>query len=276
MLRKLFIIPVLTFVFTLSYSQSMKIMTYNIKYHGSWVKENVWDDRKETMVEQILHYSPEVLGVQEAVKSQMKYLSKNLPNYSYIGIGRDGKKKGEFSAVFYDTTKLTVLRQSTFWLSAKPDEISKGWDAALNRICTYGLFQVKNTKKLFWIFNTHFDHVGKEARTNSGKLILEKINKLNSGNYPVVLTGDLNALPDSPPISVLNSELNDAYKVSAKAPYGPKGTFNGYNAEKIPETRIDYIFVKELNVKSLTHIDDRLDDYNFISDHFPVMVEIEF
>jgi len=119
-------------------------------------------------------------------------------------VGReDGIVKGEFCPLFFDTLKFTITDYATFWLSETPQSVSVGWDAALERICTYGLFEDKITKEKFWVFNTHFDHVGSLARKKSSELILKKIDEVNNTLYPVVLMGDLNLLPNSTPIRVL-------------------------------------------------------------------------
>ena len=118
---------------------------------------------------------------------QVEYLAKNLSNYEYIGVGRDdGKQKGEYTALFFDKTKFSVLEESTFWLSDKSDMISVGWDASMERICTYGLFEHNATGKSIWVFNTHFDHIGVIAREKSAELIISKIKGLNQEKVPTI------------------------------------------------------------------------------------------
>lgn len=259
-----------------SYSQEIKVMTFNIKYDNKTDTVNNWEFRKEGLINLVKHYQPNVMGIQEGLINQVNYIDSCLPNYSYIGVGReDGKSKGEFSTIFYDTTLVSVVKNSTFWLSEKPDTISIGWDAALERICTYGLFKFNNSEQKLWVFNTHFDHRGELARVKSASLILNKIKSLNSQNYPVVLMGDFNALPSEEPIRIISMHLNYAGEVSSSPLYGPNGTFNGFS-DKIINNRIDYIFIKNLDVETYIHIDDRLNNNNHISDHFPVMSNLIF
>lgn len=256
----------------LSYCQTLKVMTYNIRLDLASDGENRWDNRKEMLVGQVLFYEPDFMGVQEALYNQMDYLDKNLPACDFIGVGRDdGKQQGEYSAIFYNKAKFDVLEHHTFWLSETPDKPSKGWDAAYNRVCTYGLFRDKETKQKLWVFNTHFDHVGNVARVESAKLILKKIKEVNKQNLSVVLTGDFNLEEGSESIKLISAEMNDAKK-SAKQVFGPMGTFNAFEFSKPVTKRIDYIFTKGITVTNYAVLSDS--DYcRYPSDHLPVYAE---
>ena len=252
--------------------QSSKIMSYNIRYDGGSDVENKWQDRKEKLVQLLIHHQPSIIGTQEGLLHQIKYLDSCLVDYNYIGTGRgDGKEKGEFCAVFYNANKYRVIESSTFWLSESPERTSIGWDAALERICTYGLFEDLQTKDSLWIFNTHFDHIGKLARENSAKLILDQINKINSRKLPIVFMGDLNVTPDEKVIEIIKTNLTDGLEITKNPLSGPTGTFNGFS-EDVPERRIDYIFTDQLKVLTYDHIDARLSNNKHISDHFPVLI----
>lgn len=151
-----------------------------------------------------------------------------------------------------------------------------GWDAVCNRVCTYALFQHKKTKETFWVFNTHFDHVGEVARQKSATLILERISTLNTKNYPVLLMGDFNLEPDSKPIQIITSTLDDSKNI-AKLAFGPEGTFNGFHFDKTVKRRIDYIFVTKSSilVKKYAVLSDNW-DLKYPSDHLPVFITFQF
>ncbi len=275
-MKKIILLLAVSFgLFSTSLSQSIKIVTYNIRYDNPNDGENRWDNRKEFLTDQIKFYEPDFLGTQEGLAHQICFLDSVLSQYDYIGVGRnDGKSDGEFSAIFYNSEKLTPIKYSTFWLSETPAIPSKGWDAALNRICTYGLFENKTTKERLWVFNTHFDHRGVKARNNSAKLIIRKIRELNKGNLPVVFMGDLNLEPESEAIKYLSTQMNDARSVS-KIKFGPFGTFNGFNLDKPVTKRIDYIFVSKGNVKVKKYaVLSDSKDLRYPSDHLPVYAEI--
>jgi len=265
--------------FTISssiYSQPHSIISYNIRYDNDWDIENSWKIRRNKVSQILVQYSPSIIGIQEGLLNQVQYIDSSLIDYDYVGVGRDdGKKKGEFCAIYFDTTRYVLSKNSTFWLSETPDTISVGWDAALERICTYGLFKDRITKKEFWVFNTHFDHIGVVAREKSSELILKRIDKINRQSLPVILMGDFNSTPNSPPVKELKTELSDALKISLEKLQGPRGTFNGFNEDLPIEKRIDYIFIENFKVLSYIHINDRLNNNRHISDHLPVMVKIQ-
>jgi len=257
-----------------SNGQISKVITYNIKYDNPKDSLNNWDKRKMELVSLFSYYEPDIFGIQEGLEHQLHYIDQNLVNYSRIGVGRDdGKQKGEFSPIYYNTKKFTLIDESTFWLSDQDDTVSIGWDASMERICTYGLFEHKINQKRVLVFNTHFDHIGPIARAESAKLILSKINNLNKDNNPVILMGDFNAEPESKPIRILKSKLIDGAELSKNGIYGPHGTYTGFKKDVIATKRIDYIFIKNLNVLKYRHIDDHMKNNNYLSDHLPVLVE---
>ncbi len=276
-MKQLFIALSLIAAHTVSAQTVVRAMTYNLRLDVSSDGENKWDNRKNLLAKQIEFYEPDFLGVQEALPQQMHYLDSTMTAYDFIGVGRDdGKEKGEFSAIFYNKSKFKVVQQSTFWLSQHPDKPGLGWDAACNRVCTYGLFENLKTKKKFWIFNTHFDHIGTVARMESAKLILAKIKELNKANYPFVLTGDFNLTEDNESIKKITETLYDAKKV-AKLNHGPEGTWNAFDFSKPVTERIDYIFIpkdKNVSVKKYATLSDNK-NLRYFSDHLAVLADIE-
>lgn len=274
-----------TFVFSLlavfmlnaGYSQDLSLMTYNIRFDSPNDGENRWDKRKYNLAEQIKFYEPDVFGTQEGLRHQLMFLDSALEAYAFVGVGRDdGKEKGEYTAIFYRKDKLNLLKQSSFWLSETPEKVSVGWDAALPRICTYALFEDRESGLKFWVFNTHFDHIGQEARNKSARLILEKIKEFNSENLPVVLMGDLNLEPETEAIQYLSKNLNDSRTVSKKVVLGPEGTFNAFQFTKPLGGRIDYIFTDKSKIEVIKYAvltDSK--DLKYYSDHLPVYVEVK-
>ncbi len=258
----------------------VKVMSFNIRLDVKSDGANWWENRKDKVAGLMKYYGADFIGGQEVQHHQLMYLKEQLSSYDHIGVGRDdGKEKGEYSCIFYNKEKFVPVKQGTFWLSQTPDTVSMGWDAVCNRVCTWGLFRLGKTKKMIWVFNTHFDHVGKLARTESAKLILAKMKELTDGkNYPVVFMGDLNSKPADEPVSILNTELNNARTISAETPYGPADTWNGFKFNQQPEGCIDYIFTnrhEKLSVRKFATITDSY-DLKYPSDHFPVMAHLEF
>ncbi|MBL7733647.1 MAG: endonuclease/exonuclease/phosphatase family protein [Chitinophagaceae bacterium] len=255
----------------------VKVMSYNIRLDVKSDGDNWWENRKDKVAGLINYYEPDFAGLQEVLHQQLQYLADSLKGYAYIGVGRDdGKEAGEYSCIFYKKEKYTLLQQGTFWLSPTPDTPSKGWDAALNRVCTYGLFRHNATKKMMWVFNTHFDHVGKQARLESARLILRMIAKLNyKKEYPVILTGDFNSRPEDEPVQLIMNRMQNSRSVS-RLVYGNADTWNGFKFAGKPDGCIDYIFVSHHKSLSATKFATLTDSYDrkYPSDHFPVLANI--
>lgn len=251
-------------------------MTFNIRFDNPNDGINAWQNRKTDVVNLIRAYDPKVFGLQEALLHQIQFLDSNLANYAWVGAGRDdGKLKGEFSPVFYDSTVFKLLDFATFWLSTTPEKPSTGWDAALPRVCTYTLLQESKTQKKLYVFNTHFDHVGTEARENAAKLIVQKISEINTDNLPIILMGDFNSKPASKVVELLSTMLNNSMLISQQKFTGSLGTFNAFDVNYQSEKPIDYIFVKNLKVEKYEHVPVLKADGSFISDHRPVLIKIE-
>ena len=252
------------------------VITYNIKYDDYTNGENSWNVRKVALLDLINTLSPDILGIQEGLIHQVEFLASKMNDYKYVGVGReDANRKGEYCAIFFNEKKYKLLKNSTFWLSESPNEVSIGWDAALERICTYSLLETINGRNKIWVFNTHFDHVGNIAREESARLILEKIKMLNIQEEPVLVMGDFNALEKSKVIDILRQGLNDTMRATDIEHKGPLGTFNNFlNNRKIIK-RIDYVFSKGFQTISHQHVVKKLDNGNHISDHLPVFVKVK-
>lgn len=261
-----------------SYAQTFKAMTYNVRLNVAVDGENAWPLRKEFLTSQIQFYEPDILGVQEATPLQVTEMSVLLPQYNQVGVGRDGDGKGESSNIYYKKNRFIVKETATFWLSETPDEISKGWDAAYNRVCSYALLKDKKTKHKIWVFNTHLDHIGEEARTKGIELILSKIKILNTKNYPVIFMGDFNSEPTTERIINLKKEMNDCREVSREKPFGPSGTFNGFKHNEPVTQLIDYIFISKNNKIVVDKYAILSDSKNlkYPSDHLPVFVKLRY
>lgn len=260
---------------TAAVAQDLTVLSYNIRYNSQSDGEDLWDLRKGELVDQIQQHSPHSFGVQEATAVQMQYILEALPEYAYVGVGRDdGASKGEYSAIFYLKEKFEVLESNTFWLSDTPAVVSKAWDAALPRICTYAKLKAHSNGREYWHFNTHFDHIGTIARNESAKLIVNQINQMTKKGSAVVITGDFNAQPDEEPIVTIKKDFKDP--LDALALEGPKGTFNAFVIGAALDRRIDYIFYRGLTPLKYTHLDEKRANGRWISDHLPIKISISY
>jgi endonuclease/exonuclease/phosphatase family metal-dependent hydrolase len=255
-----------------------RLMSYNIRYDTPADGVNAWPQRKAAVAELLRQHAPDIFGIQEALPHQISELAAALPDYARFGVGRDASGGGEGVPVFYRKDRFTMLQSAAFWLSETPDKPSRGWDAALNRICSYGQFEETSSRQRLWVINCHFDHAGQTARLESVRLLLSQIEKINPDGGPLVLMGDFNAEPESPPMVLLKQHLSDSRDSSHSPPSGPSGTFSGFTVEGAVTRRIDYLFtVSRGPVEVLEHA--VLDDANagsYPSDHLPVSVRISY
>ena len=279
-MKKCFLFLAVLFFSFLAQAQGLNVMTFNIRLNTASDSLNAWPYRKDKLASQILFHEVHLLGVQEALHDQMMDLKERLPQFKSLGGGRDdGKEKGEYSAIFYDTTRLQVLQAKMFWLSETPEiPGSKSWDAAITRIVTWAKFRDKKTKKIFFAFNTHFDHKGEVARRESAKIVLNRIKEI-AGNVPVVCTGDFNAEPAQEPVMVIMDKnnplhLTDSKEISQTPHYGPTGTFNAFQSKERNDQPIDYIFLKG-KWKVVKHATiSQTWAGRFASDHFSVLATL--
>jgi endonuclease/exonuclease/phosphatase family metal-dependent hydrolase len=281
----------------------LRCMTFNI-CNGNIDKEkdNSWKHRKEMVTSIIRFHRIDIAGLQEVLKNQLDDLARILPDYAWIGVGRDdGIDRGEFTPLFYLKTRLEVMESGHFWLSRTPDVAgSRGWDAVCRRIVTWSKFRDKITEKLFFIFNTHFDHIGFNARRKSAHLLLRKIHEIGT-DLPIIVTGDFNCNERSETYEILTNcknkdseyrSLRDARLESYYDHHGPTITYHNYNATRIfglmrrfkrlksalykfnVEMHLDFIFVKN-DIKVLQHgiLSDTWDGW-YPSDHMPVVADV--
>lgn len=273
-------------------AQTFTVGTYNIRYgnKGDSASGNGWIQRSPVIANMVKFHRFDIFGTQEGLYPQLQDLLQQLPNYQYIGAGRDdGKQAGEHSAIFYNTQQFDLIENGNFWLSEITDRSNKGWDAALPRICSWGKFKEKKSKFIFYFYNLHMDHVGVKARAESAKLILKKISELPA-NIPVILTGDFNVDQFNESYTLLNTSgiLRDAFELSP-IQLATVGTFNAFNTDANTNARIDHIFVSKAfsvqrygiltdtyRIKKLDAKDNGMNAYvsRLPSDHFPVLVEV--
>ncbi len=269
---------VLSFCVYCAAAQEMNVATFNIRMKTNADTGNLWDDRKEALTQLIRFHGFDIFGIQEGFREQVQDMQSALPNFAFVGVGRDdGKSAGEHSAIFYDTKRFKLLKDGTFWLSAtNTAQPNKGWDAVLPRICTWGVFEDLENGKQFIFMNTHFDHVGVVARRESAKLILNKAKEF-AKDLPLILTGDFNIDEHNEAYFTLaNSGVVKDTHGLAKFVYEPNSTFNGWGKSLAPKGRIDHIFITgPFTVQQYGILTDTYQG-KFPSDHFPVKVVLSW
>ncbi|WP_206073546.1 endonuclease/exonuclease/phosphatase family protein [Maribacter sp. 4G9] len=273
----------ITFSISTSFAQKKKVinaMSFNIRYDNPEDGPQNWHYRKNNVVRMINFYDLDVIGMQEVLVGQLNFLKENLSQYETIGVGReDGATKGEYAPIFYRKNRFKVIKSGTFWLSETPNEVSKGWDADLERIATWAIFTDKKTQRKFIFMNTHFDHRGDVARIESAKLLKQKAIEMG-GDLSLILTGDFNLTPVSEGIQTL---LEPVDKINlqntstlADLSYGPEWTTCGFDNRPFVERKvIDYIFVRKVAKVHRYAVFAEMLNNLYLSDHCPVFAQIE-
>lgn len=254
---------------------TLELMSFNIRFGTAEDGEDHWKFRKPRTIQALQKRKPEIIGLQETLDFQIDDLKAGLPGYLSVGVGRDdGKSKGEFSAILYDSKRFQALRSDTFWLSDTPNVVaSKHWGNTVVRVCTWAFFRDMRTGKYFYFYNAHLDHQSQPSREKSVALMLKKIQERGT-NDPVIITGDFNAGEDNPAVKmVLQAGWLDSFRV-LHPDVKEVGTFNGFN-ETFGKDKIDYIFVdSKTKVHSSEIVLDKVDG-RWISDHAPVVAKVE-
>lgn len=279
----LFLFAGITFPLSLTAQKSgqIKVMSWNIRLDTPADGQNQWKFRKSGVCDLIMDESPDLLGIQEAMHNQMKDMRSGLKGYKSIGVARDdGRKAGEYSALFYQKSRFRSLRSGTFWLSETPDKPgSRGWDAACNRVVTWSVFRDKVTGRKFLLMNTHFDHVGDTARIESAALIIRKSASL-AGKLPVILSGDFNVTDKHRAYRILTWADNeniftDTRKKAGAEITGPDYTYIGFSNQFEAKDQIDFIFATH-EFRVFSHqIPDFREKAFYLSDHLPVIAILE-
>jgi endonuclease/exonuclease/phosphatase family metal-dependent hydrolase len=256
--------------------QTIRAMSYNIRC-GSCEREsdvNHWSRRKYLVADVIKRSNADIVGLQEVELFQAKSLATLLRDFDWVGVGRDdGAEKGEMNAVFVRRSAFSIKSWKTLWLSETPDQVSRGWDAALNRTVTVVSVTSKATGQELSFLNTHFDHMGQRARKESAALISRVVAGMG-GKSVTILAGDLNAIPDFPGYESLTQQMRDAALATLTPATGGDITFNGFGKDLQSGNKIDYLFVSPgQEVKSHKVVTDLYDGL-YPSDHFPVVMEV--
>lgn len=256
---------------------SLKVMTYNLRY-ASLEPPNAWPDRRPLVAEVVRDFEPDLMGTQEGVYSQIKELASDLPDYDWIGLGRDGGSRGEFMAIFFKKERFEPLEYDHYWLSDTPDVIgSITWGHENRRMVTWVRFLDRESRREFYMINTHLDHRVQLARENAATLIRERIGTLQT-NLPIVLTGDFNAVAGSNrAYDILVPEpFRDTWTLAEEREGEDLNTFNSFRSVIREGQRIDWILVRGAAQVSRAAILDDATDGQFPSDHFPVVAEVVF
>ncbi|MBQ9783343.1 MAG: endonuclease/exonuclease/phosphatase family protein [Clostridia bacterium] len=248
----------------------LKIMTFNLRTDVKNDGVNYFPNRQERILETIQAEQPDLIGFQEAKEMARAFLKKNLSDtYTVLGCGRDQDYRDEACLVAYRTESFDLINLETRFLSTAPTVPGSRYEGSdqsrCSRLFVHAELIHRDMTEPIHFFNTHLDHKGKSAMLLGMNQILQRISGCSG---PFVLTGDMNALPDSDCIRMALSYegMKDA---TASIPH----SFHGYGAYTEGH-KIDYIFT---NGKPLSAypVEDIPVEGVYISDHYPICAWLE-
>lgn len=261
-------------------NEKLKVISFNIRYNNPNDGENSWPNRSERVKNFLWNETADIIGFQEVLHNEVLELDHALFNYNFsdrqykrVGVGReDGQNKGEYSPIYFNWNRFSLITSKTVWLSETPTKPSKGWDAACERIATFALLFDLQTTDTLLVVNAHWDHEGVRARQESAKLILKEIENFSSIQN-IIFMGDLNCTPEDPALKKIRAAFSDA----GIGIYSKVGTFNHFERAVNPKApRIDYVFYK---LKNFGFSSYKVGNTNvtepLLSDHFPIVAEFE-
>lgn len=257
----------------------LRVMTYNIRLDLESDGPNRWSARRDQFIGQVAFVHPDILGLQEVVAGQKADLERGLPDYQFVGVGRDdGKSAGEFSNLAVDKKAFRIASTGNFWLSETPDRPSKGWDASYIRIATWAHLVSRKDGRRILALNTHMDNDGAVARREGARLIRDFIETHRQKGERVIVTGDFNSTPDSPPYRLMTApplSLKDSKAAAANPPLGPDSSWNDFKLVPDDPQRIDFVFVDPaMKVQRYSVLAWHFDGPRTASDHYPVVADL--
>ena len=258
-------------------------LSFNIRFDNSKDGENAWPKRKEMVGQWVKSESPDVIGLQEALRHQIDDIKKVATAYSEYGVGRDdGKSRGEHCTILYLKKRFSLDKSDcgTFWFSDTPEKVaSKSWGNEIPRICTWARFIEKKTDKGFYVYNVHYDHRSQPSRLGASELIIQRISKRKRSNEPIILMGDFNASENNPAIKIFKDEplnLVDTFRV-VKPDEKMVKTFHGFRGGSFSGGKIDHVFMlPKMGKVSSAEIVRFNNEKRYLSDHYPVRAKLSF
>ena len=249
----------------------LSVCTFNVRYDNpnDTIK---WHERKKEVALAMRYF--DIVGAQEVLPNQYDDLKSLMPKHDAFGTGRDEGGTGEACPVFWNSERFDFLQGETRWLSLDPKQPgSMGWDADLPRIATLVVLFDRKRQQTVRVINTHWSHVGEEARLNAAALVAGWSGwDGEASDELVVVCGDLNAEPQTAPVQNLmaSADLVDTYEAARYRCRKSFGTYTTFLPENLANaTRIDYIFYRGRATVDWVCADEVLKYGVYISDHMP-------
>lgn len=253
-------------------TDTIRVMSSNVRcINPSDLGKKSWYYRADLLIQNIENQTPSIIGFQEVTKNQYAYLTDCLPGFDSVIEYRDEAPNTEGCPIFYRTDCFKLIDKGSFWLSETPEKMSKDWDSACYRICSYVILEDIKSNQQFVVFNTHLDHVSDEARIKGIGVVLDKISQF--GGLPSMIMGDFNAEEGSTTYNNVTKDFDDA-KYRLENPM-ISCTYQNFGKE-LDRPCIDYFMISKQGVEVVDYkvVTDTFDGV-YSSDHFPILAEFK-
>jgi endonuclease/exonuclease/phosphatase family metal-dependent hydrolase len=263
----------------LAMADDLRVLTFNIRFDNPKDGPDQWENRREA-VAKVIADTADVAGLQEVKPQQRAWLIEHLPEFGFIGVGREPEDKDESVPVIFRKDRFEVLASGTFWLSSQPETPgSASFGNKLPRICTWAKLRDRKAGAgkdgTLWFYNVHLDHQSPPARERGLALVLDRM-AARDDNGPALLVGDFNSTTENTPLKAALAREKPALVTNFQSMKEPaEGTFHGFTG-KPNGMAIDYILtekdrwtVKSSEVLKTTYVNAD-GTRRQVSDHFPV------
>jgi endonuclease/exonuclease/phosphatase family metal-dependent hydrolase len=208
-----------------------------------------WEARRQLCGDTIVDQHADIVCLQEARGYQVDELKRRLPDFDATGMSLPVREVVQNNAIMYSRKRFELVSSGGFWFSEQPHVAgSFGWDTKSPRHANWARLRDRDNGAEFVVWNTHFDHIGQQAREEQARMMVEAAAAFDPIGIPQVLTGDMNAKSTNRAIKVLKEGgWRDTY-AALHGPQDPGFTFHGFEGEarqaKGGGSKIDWIFTR--------------------------------
>mmetsp|Transcript_26910 Transcript_26910/g.75816 ORF Transcript_26910/g.75816 Transcript_26910/m.75816 type:complete len:371 (-) Transcript_26910:109-1221(-) len=167
--------------------QQLEIWSFNLRTEFREAEDGPdgWSKRREGVAQLLRKRTPALVCVQEATEEMLQFLTEHSgkDSYGWAAQSRSPGQPDETAGFLFDRRRLSLLSHNCTWLA--PDETPHGkraWDAECPRTFETATFGLRSelsgalaSTPFLRVLNTHFDHVGVEARRLSGQMLASAV-----------------------------------------------------------------------------------------------------
>ena len=258
----------------------IRIMSHNIfLYDNPPIK-----DRFEFFIKEFELVSPDIICLQETSEKWHELLAVEMPkrSFEYVPLTNASYEGAEqrynYNVVMYNTELFELIDHFHIRYSTYDPEKPN-----FARVFTCGVFEDKRNGKKFACMSTHFTagaKVTEHFRVTEATEILAGLDIVANkhGNIPTILTGDLNALYNTPPLKKLSEKMICVRDIEEVIMHNTDIGTTHYHWGELPTKEhpiIDFAFIRGegYTAKQYQHIVNEISAT--ASDHIAIAFDLE-